>query len=504
MKAVKSNSFKMAWYLGLILVLLIVAGVGIYMTYQAQQKALAAKQTSAYETSTVTRGTISLGANGVGVIKTNNIVDLSFSTPGIVSELSVHPGDQVTKGQSMAALDNIEELKTKVTNAQLSLQSAKQTLADYESYPDKNISQAQQDLATADHNLIEAKSHLVFKNTQRCESNLIYDYLNKILRDQYYLTLWQSALSNSGEGSQFVWKYINSYTDQKYRDSENLNYCEGYSDDEINASKATLKVAQSTYDLDQAVLKKISDVNGIDQDTIAIDRAKIKNAELQLALAQKNLDGATLTAPFDGTVISVAGNLGDTIGSGAATKLSGVASSSISQGTESTATLSAGTSAFITIADLSHPLLDTSIDQSDYLNFKEGCNANVTFDSFPGKIYQGVVTLVSPTLAETDGYESVKGVVELNTDSQPFSQLLPLSLPASVEVVCQEVKNVLIIPTQALHNQVGNQADVYVLNSSGKPEKKQVTVGLSNEIFIEVQSGLSVGDRVIINNVPAL
>jgi multidrug efflux pump subunit AcrA (membrane-fusion protein) len=155
------------------------------------------------------------------------------------------------------------------------------------------------------------------------------------------------------------------------------------------------------------------------------------------------------------------------------------------------------------VADLAHPLIDASFDQTDYLSFNEGCNTNVTFDALPGKTFPGKLTLVKPALATTNGFQSVKGVVELDTSTQTLSSPLSLGLSATVEVICQQAKNVLMVPVQVLKNVNGTQADVYVLNSAGTPEKRQVTTGLSNGIFTEVSSGLRNGEKVIVKGAPA-
>ena len=146
--------------------------------------------------------------------------------------------------------------------------------------------------------------------------------------------------------------------------------------------------------------------------------------------------------------------------------------------------------------------METSIDQSDYLNFEVGCSAEVTFNALPGKTYTGKVTRIAPSLTDVTGYNTFKGWVEIDTENQVISQVLPLDLIASVDVICKQVKNVLMISVDTLHNVKDNTAYVYVLNSAGKPEKRQVTTGLSNDVFVEIKSGLQNGEKVITSAVP--
>ena len=68
-----------------------------------------------------------------------------------------------------------------------------------------------------------------------------------------------------------------------------------------------------------------------------MDEANLKEAQAQLAEAEDQLAGITLTAPIDGKVTSLAAANGALV----------------------------GTAAFITIVDVSHATLDISVDEAD-------------------------------------------------------------------------------------------------------------------------------------------
>ena len=497
----------MTWVIAFTLILLAAAAAGLYYTLQNQQKTAAASQASTYETSAVIRSSITIGANGTGSVITNSTADLSFSTGGIITQLNVQPGDTVTKGEVLAALDNSSDLKIALQTAQLNLQTTQKNLDDLLSYPEKNIAQAQLDLSSAQSDLAYAKNHLLSRGQQRCSDDLISKYYYASLKDQHYVNYYGGKVSDpQGLGTDFVLQNLIYSKKALARDTNNLTWCQGYTQDEINTSQANLKVADAKEKQAETALQSIKATNGVDTNQVALAKARIANAELQLTTAQQNLDGATLISPINGTVLSVAGNLGDTVGStSATTSSSGIASSTVSQGSDlSSASITAGTTAFISLADLTHPIIDTAIDQTDYQTFNEDCSANVTFDSYPGKIFPGKVTLVAPALADTDGYEMIKGLVNLDTSALTLAKPLPLGSSATVEVICQQAQNVLMVPKQALNNVNGTQADVYVLNTAGTAEKRQVTLGLTNGIYTEVSSGLSSGEKVITKGAPAL
>jgi len=64
----------------------------------------------------------------------------------------------------------------------------------------------------------------------------------------------------------------------------------------------------------------------------------------------------------------------------------------------------------------------------------------------------------------------------------------------------QPAEHVLTVPTEALVGppQCGEEGKCYVLTSDG-PEERVVRVGLSNEMVVEVRSGLQDGDEVVVN-----
>ena len=78
-------------------------------------------------------------------------------------------------------------------------------------------------------------------------------------------------------------------------------------------------------------------------------------------------------------------------------------------------------------------------------------------------------------------------------DAEFASTLLP-GTSADIEVILEERKDVLRIPTGSLME--GNRALVL---AGGLPEERQLEIGLRNWNFTEVRSGLSEGDKVVIS-----
>jgi RND family efflux transporter MFP subunit len=77
-----------------------------------------------------------------------------------------------------------------------------------------------------------------------------------------------------------------------------------------------------------------------------------------------------------------------------------------------------------------------------------------------------------------------------NTDGS-----LKAGMYASIALPLEEVRNVLVVPVQALSH--GESATVFVVGANGVVEERTVSVGLRTADLAEIRSGLGEGDSVI-------
>lgn len=472
MKEQKRASKKVNPFVWVLLALLIVAsGAYGYSFWQKQQQNAAAGQAApTYQTTTIRRGDLSNTISGSGSIVSSNTIDLGFATNGAIGQLNVQVGDSVKKGQVLAVLDGFEQLKLDVSNKAFAIESAQKALDDLKTGADKNLAQAFADQAAAQSAYEQAVKNVHKKGDPRCDKNTTETYYYQYLDWQAQVNTWEGHLAdpNTGYGRDFILEKLVPLRKSRDIAQANYTYCQGYTDQEIQTSQANLQVAAENMHLAQANYTLLKLNNGIDPNTLKIDQAMLDNAQLQLTQAQNNLQGATITAPIDGTVTMVNGTVGQ----------------------------KPSKTAVISLADLHHPQVQVNIDETDLTNFAVGCPAEVTFPSLPGQTFPGVVSQVSPQLATTQNVTSAQGLVDLK-NNVPADQPLLLGLNASVNVTCQQAKNVIQAPVPAIYEPAGQPAYVYILNILGQPEKRQVTIGLQTSSFAEIRSGLNAGDRVI-------
>ena len=180
--------------------------------------------------------------------------------------------------------------------------------------------------------------------------------------------------------------------------------------------------------------------------------------------AERALAGTVLTAPIAGTVVSVAGRVGDRVSAG---------------------------SAFAGLADTSDMQVVARFPEADAGALAAGQGATVTLAG-ADEARAAKVVQVDPA-GVPDGTLVRYGVVLAFTD--PPDDLLA-GRSAQVRVRTGEVTGVLRVPSTAVHDVSGNAGTVLV-HDGGGPVERSVTLGLRGDQFTEVRAGLAEGDRVV-------
>ncbi|KPL91520.1 efflux RND transporter periplasmic adaptor subunit [Levilinea saccharolytica] len=450
-------------------------GFGVWQSGKAVPSN-AAQTAGDYQTATVRRGNITVTVSGTGNVVPSKTANLGFAVSGEIAELNVQVGDTVKAGQTLARLKNTAALALEVQSQQVAVQSAEKNLLELTANANANLAQAVIDLASAEAAYEDAKIHLRTKGQGRCEQAVTETYYYEWLDWQVQIIPWQKELEdgNSKYGKDYILEQLKplwSKSDQAYI---NYTYCQTFTDAEIEASQAALQVAKANLQQKTRDYESLKANNGIDSTALEIAQASLKNAQLQLLQAQNNLDGAAITAPMDGSVTAVNGDIGEIVNPGT----------------------------LITLIDLESPQVQVNIDETDLANFAVGCLAQITFESIPGQTFSGVVTQVSPTLIESNSGSSLQGYVSLNQSKTLSGKNLPIGLTASVEVTYGEAQNALVVAAQAVYPpKDGGKPYVYILNTQVQPEKREIELGLKTVALAEIKSGLSEGEKVIISEV---
>ena len=420
----------------------------------------AAASTPDYHTATVRQGDLKISATGTGTLIASQSVDLSFSVSGTVTEVDVKVGDKVTSGQVLAKMGNSESLQAAEAAAEVTYLTAEKALNDLQQNANVALAQAYQDWVTAQQTYATALDTQQRTSMVRCSKAVMTK--NVVALDNANQKLQQETQWEPGSDD-----WITARNDYDTA-LANYNYCIGYTADEKTSAASALEVAKVTMQQAETKYNTLKAASGIDPNTLALDEATVTSAETKLAQAKKDLEGVTLTAPMDGTVIYLLANAGTIV----------------------------DTSKFITIADLSHPTLQVNLAEADLDKLATGEVANVVFDAVPDQTFTGQVIQVDPQLVTSGEYTVAQGVVLLDSGAAQTIEKLPLGLSASVEVISKEVNNAVLVPNEALKDLGGNQYAVFVVGSDGTLRLTTVEIGMADSTYTQITSGLKVGDVV--------
>jgi multidrug efflux pump subunit AcrA (membrane-fusion protein) len=193
----------------------------------------------------------------------------------------------------------------------------------------------------------------------------------------------------------------------------------------------------------------------------------LAQAQLNLDAAQQALAQLALIAPVDGTVLAIAAQAGESI----------------------------STNPLITLADMSQPLVEIYMDETDLNRIAVGYEVQVVFDALQDEVFVGHVVQVDPVLVTVDGVSAVRGLALLDEASFAKPQSLPVGLRAAVELIGGRAEDALLVPVEALRELAPGEYAVFVMED-GEPKLRMVEVGLMDFTYAEITSGVEQGDIV--------
>lgn len=258
---------------------------------------------------------------------------------------------------------------------------------------------------------------------------------------------------------------------------------------QLNAAKVSLDVAKKQYDRMAALKKKnAASAEDLENAQDAYESAKsrvteleanIKETEISLSTAETNLGYTKITAPLDGTVVSIPVKEGQTVNA------------------------AMNTPTIVQIADLSQMEILIEISEGDIANIKPG--VKVTYSVLANLLssFETTLTSIDPglTLLTNGEYTEVVGSSEaiyyygrLNVPNP--DGLLRIGMTTQNVIYVDSAENVLTVPVTAVKNN-GKENYVEILTAQGV-QRCVVETGVSDGLNIEVNGGLREGDDVII------
>lgn len=153
--------------------------------------------------------------------------------------------------------------------------------------------------------------------------------------------------------------------------------------------------------------------------------------------------------------------------------------------------------AILTIPDMREMAVKVNIHESAVQRVAVGQKASISIDAFPDENLTGVVTKVAVVADSTNSF--------MNPDLKVYPTTIKIDgvhewlrpgMSAEVEILVDSLEDVVYVPLQAV-SYINNERVVYVSNG-GRVQAREVETGTFSESFIEIRSGLSEGEQVLL------
>ena len=156
----------------------------------------------------------------------------------------------------------------------------------------------------------------------------------------------------------------------------------------------------------------------------------------------------------------------------------------------------------ISMPDTSKMVAEISVHETEVDKVRAGQKATIVMDAFPDMVLDGEVLEVAPLPDQSRGM--------MNPDTKVYQTIVAINgthdflksrMSCKVNILVEKYPDVVQVPVQVVSNRLGRKI-CYVVNSSGKPEEREVQTGAFNDTYVQIKSGLVAGEVVLLNPLP--
>lgn len=266
----------------------------------------------------------------------------------------------------------------------------------------------------------------------------------------------------------------------------------------LASAKASLAAAQAKVADDETAVTAAADTESTADDAaaaaaLAADQATVSTATAQVQAATQALQNATLTSPVEGVVAEVNVAVGDQVagsstGNSAGSSSAGKSGGSGTGGTGGSGSANTSSAQFLIVGTKTW-LANLTIDDTQINLIKSGLQAQLTVSGATQTLFGRVtsVGLISTSTGSTASYPVVVALTGTQTGLHDGTSV-------SASIIYQQLSDVLLVPTLAIHTDNGTQTVELV--KDGKAVSTTITTGQSSGEMTQVLTGLSEGDQV--------
>jgi len=505
---------------GIVVLLIIGGGYFGYQNLSSRNK-----DEVQYITTDVKKGTLIVSVSGSGQVSALDEINISPKVSGDVIYVGVRNNQEVKKGTLIAQL-NTRDAQKAVLDAEINLANAEKD-NDIRKTAEESLAGTYQDgldLLTSIFKDLSSTmpvlKSMFLESSQDSDTNdidyylgLVHFYLSAYGSDLSQLSFWNSNIENEAEHKYIVVQKQYDIIRGKY---SALNYGSSYDqienvlDGTYDMTKTLLDLVRQSSNVAQkyqeiiteekfvspisttisdshvsqlstftsSLINHVNNISSIKQsltdgkeamDNVDLDiktqNLSIKQYEYALSDTKEKLTQHYIYAPFDGTITEVNIEKGDSVSSGT-----------------TLATLTA-----------KQKMAEITLNEVDIANVEVGQKATITFDALDDLSITGEVSEVD--IAGTVSQGVVTYDLKISFDSKDEKKVKQ-SMSISAAIITNVKQDVLLVPNAVIKYQ-DNINYVEILSDDNTITYQQVEIGISNDMYTEIISGLKEGDKVI-------
>ena len=236
---------------------------------------------------------------------------------------------------------------------------------------------------------------------------------------------------------------------------------------QLAEAQAELAVAKRNYQRTKRLSKdNVASEARLDEDRTreSLARSAANGAEARLGLARRALEDSTVSAPFSGLIARRHVSVGEYLSIGAA---------------------------LFDLVALDPIEVEFNLAEVDSSKVALGHPVEISIAPYPDETFAATVSMISPTIDPRTRTLRVKAELP-----NPDGRIRP-GLFAHTDLGVSERLGVIVVPDDAVV-QRADGAVVFRLDDSGRAERRLVETGVQLDGWVEVSSGLSPGDVVVV------
>lgn len=414
--------------------------------------------------SIVEQGDLSKRVTASGTTVAADPVSIFIELSQEVEEVFAEVGDQVKEGELLVTYDiedTQRELNDKLADAKVTAENAQISLNElYEPIEETELLELQSQVANAEKNIEDIKSQINSYDIKISQAQMDADNAQKT-RNNYVelLSVGGASQQEYDDAEQSYQKALDSLT-QTQNDKASA---------ELSLQTAELSLEKAKLNLEDGKNKVNSTAT---QNSIKKQQNTLETAQRNVSSIQYNINKLTSAtySPISGTIIESNAVEGQML-------------------TDSTVMMK--------IADLSNLDVEAQVSEYDIAQIQVGQKVEMTNDGIEGKVYTGTVTKIEPTASSQSTMSGTETVVPIVVHMDNPDELMKPGFSLDLEIIVEDLSDVAYVPLSAVGKEKDDSYYVYKIDENDVLQKTTITLGSTNDTSAVIESGISVGEKVV-------